>query len=102
MTIHYVLVPISRANPRHGSDVKAGVLAAAATGITGLNIKDSFCAQIILDIVPAFQGLSGLKASVVSLSLGIYMTSKLIYIPSSLPSPILPLNSRPRAGQLFL
>ena len=38
---HHFLVPASRANPRHGNDVKAGILAAAATGSTGLNCKQS-------------------------------------------------------------
>lgn len=42
MTSHHFLVPAATANPRHGRDIKAGVLAAAATGMTRLNMKRSF------------------------------------------------------------
>lgn len=36
---NHFLVSTSRANPRHGSNIKARVLAAATMGMTGLNRK---------------------------------------------------------------
>lgn len=42
MIFHHFLVPTATANPRHGRDIKAGVPAAAAPGMTRLNIKHSF------------------------------------------------------------
>ena len=48
-----LLVLISRANPTHGSDIKAGVLASAASGIPGLNRKHSFGRKVHYR-VPAF------------------------------------------------
>lgn len=40
------MVPISKPNARHGSDIKAGDPAAVATGMTRLNSKHSIYAQI--------------------------------------------------------
>lgn len=39
MAFHHFLVPTSRANPTHASDIKAGGLATAATGMSGVNTK---------------------------------------------------------------
>lgn len=39
MAFYHFLVSTSRGNPRHGSNIKAKVLAATTTGMTGLNSK---------------------------------------------------------------